>query len=362
MLKINFYLLSIVLLLHSCSSSDDEIRTALTGTWVLSQVEGNCSGLAINVNADIGGCVDLPVIEVNCAIMELAIDGSLTYAYNSQKGVGSYSVDGNVITICTDRCLDYVLENNELTMQTGTIAVCDPIYHFTMSQYDLESIIELSQKRISKVRRNGILHEAYEYDNEGRLIRFERYDDNGTLEYYTIYEFLMSKLKAVTYAVNSSFVVTYEYYEHAEGISRRDRYFNDDFINYRLYYQSEDKCWIDKSETYSNEGELESIRAYNYRLNSCDYDLVNYDANGAVTGMQTFIYDNEKAWNSAVSIQYLERREKHNVISVRVFNGQEIFQASSYNSTFNYDAEGYPEFEIRRYLDGNDEEYRFEYE
>ena len=353
----------IALLFISCGKDDSETIDQLVGIWVLQSVDGTCTGVPLNANADESGCIDVPLLEVNCSIIEVQADGSVQYAYSAVTGSGSLTVNGNTVTICTDRCLDYEYDGTVLTLQTGTISLCDPVYTFEKTTSSLDDLLASRGKAIDKVFRNGKLIRSYTYDNNDELTILTLYNEDGDIRQRTQYSYEPFKTIANVDIFNSSssFSIRYEYYEEAPGRLRRDSYnTSGELSGYRLYFRSQGDCGLDRTETYSENDELERWNEYDYSGDNCDQELNQY-VNGVK--VNTFIteYDGMNYWASSAVLDQFSYIRYQNTTSYTMIEGGDVRPDQTYTATFTYDSAGFPTTESRVYMSGEAEVYSYEY-
>jgi len=353
---------AIICTLLSCGKDTAMTDEALLGTWVLTSISGDCSGLPITGVANEVGCIDNPVLEVNCSVIEVTGPGTLTYAYADVQSVGTYTIDGDVINICTDRCLDYTLEGSRLTLQTGTIPLCDPTYLFTKSSMSLADLQAANQKKsIKAVYRNGQLSQAYSYNADGSIRSTDSYTLEGDLHSTSTYAFTpISATRTVTY-LGSGSLLRYEYYDEGLDRTRRDVYNSSGQLQaYRLYFHNNETCWVDRTETYSADGLLTELHTYNYTGINCDQTISRF-VNGELRQQTTIVQDGMNYYATSTLLNILRVEDWGNRSSYTAMADGEVVTSSSYTSTFTYE-DGFPTTETRAYLDGDVAAYRYEYE
>ena len=348
-------------ILISCGKDDSATQEELMGTWILDTVLGECSGLPIDASADVSGCFDVPLIEVNCAIVEFNGDGTLQYAYNFIKGEGEYTINGDVINICTDRCLDYNFNGTELTLQTGTIPLCDPIYTFTRSSNSLDNILSSNRRTISKVFKNGQLSRSYDYNSDQSLQSLKFYDEDGNIEQIYTYQFEPFKTIVILNHIQLGLTTRIEYYDEGIDRLRRDSYnTSNQLANYQLYFYNEEDCWIDRRERYTPNHVLLNLYDYEYLDSGCDREITKYNS-GQKENVQTIRYDNNPYWGTSGLLNIFRYKEIYNIVSYTILENNVVSTSSSYNSVYTYGPGGFPEIETRTYFDGTIDTYTYQY-
>lgn len=356
------FIASLVLILISCGKDSQETEQELIGTWTLSSVTGTCLGIPTESSGNEVGCLDLPALEVNCSIIEIALGGTLTYAYNLVKGNGTYTIDGDKINICTDRCLTYLLDGNVLSLQTGTTDLCDPTYIFTKTPTTLEELITINQRKfISSVTKNGTTVNSYSYNVDGSLQSIQRYHDDGDLFYTDVYAFTPLTATRIRTFLSSGTVHRYEFYNEAPERTRRDFYGSSGQLEqYRLYFHGSNGCWVDRFENYQN-GSLHYLTNYTYSGSSCDITWNKYDQ-GELTTTFTSSKDGKRYWGESILFNILQYKNTSNFTSVTYVRNGEVDTDSSYNSVFTYGEGDYPASEIRTFLNGSVDLYIYTYQ
>jgi len=357
----NIIYLSILFFLFSCSKSDEISDQDLSGTWVLSSVSGSCFGLPISESANDAGCINLPALEINCSILEFKGGGQLLYVKNGQVNNGSYTIGGENVQVCTGACLSYTLTNNTLTVETGTVAECNPTYTFIKSSETLDDVVSANaQKFISKVKVNGKLREEFTYNADGSIQRITEYQENGDLDEIRTYEFQPLKTILIRQHFRFNYTRRYEYYGEATDRTRRDFYDeNGDLLDYTLYFHTNNDCWIDRTERYKD-NQLLFLADYNYSGTHCDYSIDFYE-DGKLTTKSEYKNDGKKYWRKAASLNILRNNNESNATSFTYSRDGEVRENISYVSQFTYDDQDYPIIENRTYLDGRTEVWTFEY-
>lgn len=355
-------LFSIVLLLISCGKDNTETEQNLVGTWTLSSVEGTCLSIPTNASANNLGCIDIPTLEVNCSIIEIQAGGTLKYAYDLIEGTGTYTIDGDEITLCTDRCLTYLLDGNVLTLQTGTIALCDPLYSFTKSSNSLTQIITDNQRKfLSSIAKNGVTTHRYSYNTDGSLQSLQKFFDDGSLFYTEAYVFTpLTVTRTRTFASNGA-VRRYEYYNESPTRTRRDYYGESGTVEqYRLYFHGTNGCWVDKTEDYQN-NTLVSLSNYTYDPITCAAGYMSY-TNGDLTSIYTSQRDGKSYYAQSTLLNILQYNTISNRTAATYVRDGEVDTDSSFNSVYTYNDADYPITEVRTYLDGTVDLYTYTYE
>lgn len=361
MKNLMFCILSIAL--FSCSKEPIISDAELSGTWLLTHVSGSCALLPIDDSADEQGCIANPALEVNCSIIEILGGGELSYAYSLVKGEGSYTIESDGITICTDRCLVYTFDNNRLQLQTGTIAACDPIYTFQKTTSTLDQLIESSSvKRIKRVMRNGVLNRLYTYDANGLQQQSQTYTTSGDLlrtHVYTYTPLMTSRL--TTQAASSSISITNTYFEAADRL-RTDLVDSDGQLEgYWLYfYEPSYMCSYSRAEFYVNDA-LERLSNVDFSGGNCDSEQTNF-VNGQLTNVTKIERDDKRSWSQSLRDPLLPNRDFGNVTAYTNTSSEGEVSISSYTVTYQYDSQGYPSSSIRTYVDGSTAIYTYEYD
>ncbi|MEM9548790.1 MAG: hypothetical protein AAGA77_22590 [Bacteroidota bacterium] len=355
------FLFAAILLMISCGKDPVTTDEELLGTWVLNNVEGSCLSIPTNATANETGCIDIPTLEVNCSIIEFKGEGVLSYAYNLVVGEGTYEILEDGINICTDRCLSYKIENTRLTLQTGTIELCDPLYTFAKSNETFDNIIAKGQKKIRSIRKNGSLYRDYNYNLDGTLQSLLTYDNSGNLHTQEIYTYTPISVDRTLTFVQSGSVRKYTYYNEAPDRTRRDRLDeNGDLVEYRLYFHTPNDCWVDRIETYRDE-QLSSFFQYTYAGENCDYEI-SYFSNGNLQSRTTNINDGMPYFGQSATLDILRYEGIGNITSRTVVKDNEVDNNGSFNAIFAYDEIGFPTSETRSYLDGKVDLYSYLYE
>jgi len=352
----------LVLLLLSCGKDNQETELELIGTWTLSSVTGTCLGLPTESSGNEIGCIDLPALEVNCSIIEIAAGGTLTYAYDLVKGSGTYTIDGDKINICTDRCLTYLLDGNTLSLQTGTVELCDPTYIFTKTTTSLDELITENQRKfIVSVSKNGSIKNAYTYNPDGSLQTTQIYDNNGNLFYTEVHTYTPLTATRVRTYPSSGNVARYEYYNEAPDRTRRDYYgYSGQLEQYSLHFHSNNGCWADRVENYQN-NTLQSLINYTYSGSTCDVTWNSY-IQGELTTTYTSQKDGKRYWGESTLLNILQYQKVSNPTSTTYVRNGEVDTDSSFSSTYTYDEGDYPLTEIRTYIDGTVDLYTYTYQ
>jgi len=349
-----------IFLLFSCGNDEAETELSLIGTWVLGSVSGTCSGISVEGQADETGCIDIPTLEVNCSIIEITGQGALQYAYDLDIQDGSYTIDGEEITICTDRCLTYTLEVSRLTLQTGTLSICDPIYTFSKSSSNLEELsISNKRKFIDKVTKNGVLHRSYTYNPDGSLQAVQTYQDNGDLRYVDTYTYSAATTSGIRNYPATGSSITYLYYNEAPNRIRRDKTQNGELSSYRLYFTDANGCWVDRVEEYSDDA-LEQLYQYDYTGENCNYEM-KYFEQGALRRTVNVQRDGKRYWASSALLNILQQNGISNTTSYSVFSDGAVVSEVSYTSAYTYDQSDFPLSEVRTFLDGDVDVYIYNY-
>lgn len=350
------------MLLFSCGKDSLETEQNLSGTWILSSVSGSCLGLPIDATANNIGCVDLPALEVNCSIIEMAVGGTLTYAYNLVKGSGTYTIDGDKINICTDRCLTYTWDGNVLSLQTGTNGLCDPTYIFSQTFTSLDELILTNQRKfISTISKNGRIVSSYSYNSDGSLESLQRYRDNGDLFYSVAYSFTPLTATSIRTFASSGTIHRYEYYNEAPDRTRRDFYGSGGTLDqYRLYFHDSNDCWIERSEDYEN-NTLTTLTNYKYTGDHCNLEYSQF-SQGVLTMTYTSQRDGKRFYGESTLFNILQYQNISNTTSAMYFKNGQVDADASYNSEFTYGEGDYPISEIRTYIDGTVDLYTYSYE
>ncbi|NNF35570.1 MAG: hypothetical protein HKN68_15800 [Saprospiraceae bacterium] len=357
----NIIYLSILFFLISCSKSEDISDQELSGTWVLSSVSGNCFGLPISESANEAGCINLPALEINCSILEFQGGGQLLYVKNGKVNNGSYSIDGDNVEVCTGACLPYTLSNNGLTVQTGTVAECNPTYSFNKSSEPLEDIVAANaQKSISTVKVNGQLREEYEYRSDGSIQQATYYQEDGSLDQIRTYEFQASRIILIQQHIRLQFTRRYEYYDEAPNRYRRDRFDESgNLLDYRLYFYTGDECGIDRTEQYVDD-QLTSLFNHSYSGDDCNLKVDLYK-DGQLDAVYEYQKDGKKYWRQAVNFGIFRNDNQSNNASYTYTSDGEVRESISYVSAFTYNEADYPIIENRTYLNGTTEVRTYEY-
>lgn len=357
-----YFYLSAMLLFLSCGKDPSVTDDQLLGTWILDAVEGTCLGIPYNSNGDHTGCIDIPTLEVNCSMIEFEGAGRLSYAYNLERGEGSYEILDDGINICTDRCLKYQLEGNKLTLQTGTIELCDPLYTFAKSTSSMDDLISENQRqKIKKLYKNGKLLRDYNYGPDGNLQSTFQYEEDGDLSRQEVYVFTPTLVTRTLTFVQFNQTYKYEYYDEGLNRTRRNRYTAENqLIDYRLYFHSDTECWVDRIETYEDD-QLSKLSQYTYSAVNCGQEVSNYK-NGNLESKITIQYDGMNYYARSATINLLRVKEFSNITSYTYIRDDQVEPSNSYTATYTYDTAGYPSTEIRNYLDGEVELYTYEYE
>jgi len=354
--------LSIVTLLLSCGKDPGITDAELQGTWILASVSGDCASIPITGSADAAGCIENPTLEVNCSIIEFTGPSTLVYAYNFVRGQGTYSFSGEKISICTDRCLDYIYDGSSLTLQTGTVPLCDPIYSFSKSSQSLEEIISSNQKKVIKsVMQNGQLRYSYNYNADGSIQTKQTYTSTGDLNVKDIYTFtpLTTTVLRTIFPSNSTY--RYEYYNEAPNRLRRDYYNNSNvFQGYRLYFINPNGCWVDRTEDYEN-NLLVRLYNYDYSGDNCDLEVTAF-SNGQQLFKSVSTKDGMAPWSKSTLLNILQFRNVSNTLSYTYSEENIVDAQRSYTSSYTYDESGFPTSQTQTYLDGNVNFYNYIYE
>lgn len=353
---------ALICTLLSCGKDNAMTDQELLGTWVLTSMSGDCSGLPITGVANEVGCIDNPTLEVNCSIIEITGPGTLIYAYTNVQSVGTYTVDGDVINICTDRCLDYILDGSRLTLQTGTIPICDPLYVFTKSTTSLADLKEANQRKsIKAVYRNGQLMNTYSYNSDGAIRSIDTYTIEGNLSNTSVYSFTpLTATRTISYP-SSSTTFRYEYYDEGIDRTRRDQYNSSgELMAYRLYFHNDETCWVERIESYSPAGQLTDLQMFSYSGPNCDQTVSRFE-DGQLVQQTTITRDGMKYYATSTLLNILRAENWGNRASYTVTQNGEVLTGASYNSTFTYEG-GFPDTATRTYLDGDVAIFRYEYE
>ena len=359
----NILFLLLLTSLFSCSGDLDIMNEDLIGTWILSSVSGTCASLPVTGSADQQGCIRNPALEVNCSLIEFHDEGQLSYAYSLIKGEGTYTIESDGITICTDRCLFYTFMDNSLELQTGTIPSCDPVYIFKKTTSSLDQIVEENTlKRIKNVRRNGLLHQSYIYDSQGLLQQIQRYTSDGNLSRTEVFTYTpLTTTRTITDPSTGEATVSNTFYEAPDRLRVDYLDASDQLAYYWLYfYEPSYTCSYSRAERYIGET-LNTLRNSTYSGSVCNSVRTDFvDGNSARTVSIT--RDDRQAYSRALRNPLIPERAIGNIISYTSILSDGSTQSNSYTASFTYDEQDYPLTSIRTYVGGDNEVYTYEYE
>lgn len=355
--------LTLTTLIYSCGSDPITTENELTGTWILDSVNGTCFLLPFSDSADDKGCIENPTLEVNCSIIEFLPEGEINYAYSLIKGSGTYTINGDNITICTDRCLDYTISGTSLNLQTGTIPDCDPVYAFRKVAPSLDEIIEENKiRKIKTVRKNGKTKTTYSYYPDGKVMMRQSFDDDGDLRFTYNYTHTPINTTLVRTSASTGASIRYDYYNEDINRKRRDYYDeNGNLTSYLLYFYEDDvSCSYSRLEKYEEDA-LTELSNVTYLDNQCSSQTTTF-YEGQLSSIRTVQRDNNPAWWIATQNPQFPSSKSHNVTSITTVDEEGNTLYYTFTEVFTYGNDGYPISSVQTFDDGSTAVFTYEYE
>jgi hypothetical protein len=361
----NFIYLVLILTLWSCGSDNTETENSLLGTWVLSEVSGDCVGLPISGQGTALGCIPIPTLEINCMILELQPNGVLSYTVNGDILTGSYMVENDSeVSLCFPKCIVGTISGPRISLNTGTVPQCDPFYTFLKSTETLDEILTSNQNRtLKQINVNGRTHSTYSYYTDGNIQSIQYFNDEGDLN--ANYTYAYEPLKVTnqrTFFNANGFTYTNEYYNESFNRLRRDRIGSDgELEKYDLFFISSSACWIDRREIYDVDNNLDVLQNYTYNATDCGFESSSFKE-GSLDYKLIVEVDNNPKFNQSVDLDILNIPNTGNILSFTYIEDNEVTTNSSFTSTFTYEDSGYPSGETRIFLNGTVNVYSYIYE
>lgn len=217
---------------------------------------------------------------------------------------------------------------------------------------------------MKEIKKDGIIFISYEYNEDGTIKLYKTYTEDGTLSFTYNYEYVIdNEIIVRDFDESGNLIESSRFYDLNIDESKVEFFDSNDILtSYGIYNFSGSFCGAVTKSFFESNDLLFSKSSINYFDENCSEIISFTDGNNEIRGVQEITKDDKKWFFKSTRLTFFRDREDGNVIKNVSKNSLGVINEEySYDSVFEYNDSNYPISEKRTFLNGDIENYSFEY-
>lgn len=225
-------------------------------------------------------------------------------------------------------------------------------------------IVQSENLLLKTITKNDIVYISYEYNEDNTVKLYKSYTEDGTLVFTHNHEYVNNEVIVKTFDVSDNLIEISKFYDLDIDESKAEIFDSNDILtSYVIYNFSGSSCGDVTKSFFEPNDLLFRISFSDHFDENCSEIITSTDGGGnEIFGVQEITRDDKNWFLKSGRLSFFRDSEVGNVIKyININNLGVISEEFSFDSDFEYNDSNYPISEKRTFLNGEIENYSYEY-